>query len=83
MVSTAHPLATKVGLDILKSGGNAFDAAIGVQFAGAVVFPRAGNIGGGGFVVYRDKDGEIGSLDFREKAPRLAIETCIWMKMAM
>ncbi len=70
MISSAHPLATKVGVDILKNGGNAFDAAIGVQFALAVVFPRAGNIGGGGFAIYRKNDGEIGSLDFREKAPK-------------
>ncbi len=69
MVSSAHPLATKVGVDILKNGGNAFDAAIAVQFALAVVFPRAGNIGGGGFALYRMNDGSIGSLDFREKAP--------------
>lgn len=69
MVSSAHPLATKVGVEILKNGGNAFDAAIAVQFALAVVFPRAGNIGGGGFAVYRKDDGEIGSIDFREKAP--------------
>ncbi|MEQ9404223.1 MAG: gamma-glutamyltransferase [Cyclobacteriaceae bacterium] len=69
MVSSAHPLATKVGVEILKNGGNAIDAAIGVQFALAVVFPRAGNIGGGGFAVYRMNDGEFGSLDFREKAP--------------
>jgi gamma-glutamyltranspeptidase / glutathione hydrolase len=69
MISSAHPLATKVGVEILKKGGNAFDAAIAVQFALAVVFPRAGNIGGGGFAVFRKNDGEIGSLDFREKAP--------------
>ncbi len=69
MVSTAHPAATQVGVDILKSGGNAFDAAIAVQLALAVVYPRAGNIGGGGFLVYRQHDGNIGSLDFREMAP--------------
>ncbi len=69
MISSAHPLATKVGLEVLKDGGNAFDAAIAVQFALAVVFPRAGNIGGGGFAVFRKSDGETGSLDFREKAP--------------
>ena len=72
MISSAHPLATKVGLEILKNGGNAFDAAIAVQFALAVVFPRAGNIGGGGFAVYRTKDGNTGTLDFREKAPMKA-----------
>ena len=68
MVSSAHPLATKVGVNVLRDGGNAIDAAIAVQFALAVVFPRAGNIGGGGFAVYRLNDGQIGSLDFREKA---------------
>ena len=72
MVVTAHPLATEVGLSIMKNGGNAIDAAIAVQFALAVVYPRAGNIGGGGFMVYRGNDGEISSLDFREKAPKLA-----------
>ncbi|MDF3078687.1 MAG: gamma-glutamyltransferase [Sphingobacteriaceae bacterium] len=72
MVVTAHPEASKVGLEILKKGGNAVDAAVAVQFALAVVYPNAGNIGGGGFMVYRSKDGEIASLDFREKAPRKA-----------
>ncbi|MEO9871054.1 gamma-glutamyltransferase [Ekhidna sp.] len=69
MVSSAHPIATKVGVEVLKSGGNAFDAALAVKFALAVVFPRAGNIGGGGFALYRTNDGSTGSLDFREKAP--------------
>ena len=69
MVSSAHPIASKIGLDILKSGGNAFDAAVAVHFALSVVYPNAGNIGGGGFLVYRLNDGEIGTLDFREKAP--------------
>ena len=68
MVVSAHPLASKVGLEILKQGGNAVDAAVAVQFALAVVYPSAGNIGGGGFFVYRSKQGN-GSLDFREKAP--------------
>ncbi len=70
MVVTAHPLATKVGLDIMKKGGNAIDASIAVQFALAVVYPRAGNIGGGGFMVYRSKDNAYAALDFREKAPK-------------
>ena len=69
MVVSAHPLASKVGLEILKQGGNAVDAAVAVQFALAVVYPSAGNIGGGGFFVYRSKQGEFASLDFREKAP--------------
>lgn len=72
MVSSAHPLATKVGVEVLKNGGNAYDAAVAVKFALAVVFPRAGNIGGGGFAVYREANGSIGALDFREKAPMLA-----------
>ncbi|GJM30303.1 MAG: gamma-glutamyltransferase [Cyclobacteriaceae bacterium] len=72
MVSTAHPDATAIGVDILKKGGNAFDAAVAVQFALAVAYPSAGNIGGGGFLVYRKSDGETGSLDFREKAPMAA-----------
>ncbi len=69
MVVSAHPLASEIGVDILKKGGNAFDAAIAVQFALAVVYPSAGNIGGGGFLVFRTSDGSAGSLDFREKAP--------------
>lgn len=72
MVVAAHPLAAKVGLDILKSGGNAVDAAVAVQFALAVVYPNAGNIGGGGFLVYRSDNGETATLDFREKAPATA-----------
>jgi len=72
MVATAHPLASEIGARILEEGGNAFDAAIAVQFALAVVYPRAGNIAGGGFAVYRKANGETGSLDFREKAPLAA-----------
>jgi gamma-glutamyltranspeptidase / glutathione hydrolase len=70
VVSAAHPVATRVGIKTIKNGGNAIDAAIATQFALAVVYPRAGNIGGGGFLVYRSGDGnEISTLDFREKAP--------------
>ncbi len=72
MVSSAHPLASKIGIDILKKGGNVFDAAIGVHFTLSVVYPNAGNLGGGGFAVYRLNNGEVGSLDFREKAPQLS-----------
>ena len=68
-VVAAHPLASDVGVQILKDGGNAIDAAIAVQFALAVVYPNAGNIGGGGFLVYRSHDGAVDALDFRETAP--------------
>ncbi len=73
MVSTQHYLATEVGIDILQSGGNAVDAAVAVGFALAVVLPRAGNIGGGGFmlVYLADQDTTL-AIDYRERAPRLA-----------
>jgi gamma-glutamyltranspeptidase/glutathione hydrolase len=72
MVVTAHPEATRVGVEVLRRGGTAMDAAIAVQFALAVVYPGAGNIGGGGFMVVREADGTAATLDFREKAPALA-----------
>lgn len=72
MVVCAYPEAAKAGLDILKKGGNAVDASIAIQFALAVVHPTAGNIGGGGFMVYRSGKGETNTLDFREKAPAAA-----------
>lgn len=71
-VVSAHPEATAVGVAILKKGGNAVDATVAVKFALAVVYPNAGNIGGGGFLIYRSAKGEINSMDFREKAPALA-----------
>lgn len=68
-VVCAHPLASSIGVDIMKKGGNAFDAAIATQLALAVVYPSAGNIGGGGFMVARLANGKTVSLDFRETAP--------------
>ena len=68
-VVCAHPLAAKVGINILKNGGNAIDAAIATQLALAVVYPGAGNIGGGGFMVAHLKNGKNITLDFRETAP--------------
>lgn len=75
MVVSAHPLATQVGVAMLRKGGNAIDAAIATQFALAVVYPSAGNIGGGGFMVLRMKNGATSTLDYREKAPAAATRT--------
>jgi gamma-glutamyltranspeptidase / glutathione hydrolase len=72
MVVCAYPDAAQAALTILKKGGNAIDAAVAVQFALAVTFPEAGNIGGGGFMVYRGAGGDTNTLDFREKAPGAA-----------
>ncbi|MFA9197825.1 MAG: gamma-glutamyltransferase [Aquirufa sp.] len=72
MVVSTHPAASEIGLSILKKGGNAIDAAVAVNFALAVSHPSAGNIGGGGFLVYRDKSGSVKALDYREKAPSAA-----------
>lgn len=68
-VATAHPMATEIGVKILSDGGNAVEAAIAIQFALAVCYPIAGNIGGGGFMIYRSGEGIIDALDFREQAP--------------
>jgi len=72
MVVSARVEASQIGSDILQKGGNAYDAMIATQLALAVVYPQAGNIGGGGFLVYRQNDGNTGALDFREKAPASA-----------
>ncbi len=69
MVVCAREEASTIGIAILKKGGNAFDAMIATDLALAVSYPFAGNIGGGGFMVYRTKDGQVGALDYREKAP--------------
>src|ERR1700740_2744156 len=74
MVVCAYPDAAQVGLNILKKGGNAVDAAVAVQFALEVTHPEAGNRGGGGFMVFRSGKGETNTLDFREKAPAGARE---------
>ncbi|MBN3582227.1 gamma-glutamyltransferase [Algoriphagus aestuarii] len=72
MVVSAREEASKIGLDIIKKGGNAFDAMMATEMALAVIYPFAGNLGGGGFMVYRMADGSTGSLDYREKAPSAA-----------
>ncbi|TDY11425.1 gamma-glutamyltransferase [Meridianimaribacter flavus] len=72
MVVSARAEASKIGTDILKKGGNAFDAMMATEMALAVTYPYAGNLGGGGFMVYRLKDGTFGALDYREKAPLAA-----------
>lgn len=68
-VSTAHPIASQVGIEILKKSGNAFDASIATQLALAVVYPGAGNLGGGGFLVAHTEKGKSIAIDYREKAP--------------
>tara|TARA_B100001175_G_scaffold67751_1_gene55658 strand:+ start:5538 stop:7226 length:1689 start_codon:yes stop_codon:yes gene_type:complete len=73
-VVSARVEASKIGIEIMNQGGNAFDAMVATDLALSVCYPNAGNIGGGGFLVYRDKTGQVGSLDFREKAPSLAHE---------
>ena len=72
MVVSAREEASKIGAEIMKKGGNAFDAMVATELALAVAYPYAGNIGGGGFMVYRKANGEVGSLDYREKAPLAA-----------
>ncbi len=72
MVATSHYLASEVGVQVMREGGNAVDAAVAVAFALAVVYPSAGNIGGGGFLVYHGADGHVTSFNFRETAPLAA-----------
>ncbi len=72
MVVSAREEASKIGSDIMKKGGNAFDAMVATEMALAVTYPFAGSLGGGGFMVYRKANGEVGALDYREKAPLAA-----------
>jgi gamma-glutamyltranspeptidase / glutathione hydrolase len=72
IVVSGSPIASQVGRDILQQGGNAVDAAVAVGFALAVVHPEAGNIGGGGFMIIRSRDGQVQALDYRETAPSRA-----------
>ncbi|MDR6844367.1 gamma-glutamyltransferase [Flavobacterium granuli] len=72
MVVSAREEASKIGTEIMQKGGNAFDAMVATELALAVAYPYAGNLGGGGFMVFRKANGEIGSLDYREKAPLAA-----------
>jgi len=72
MVVSAHPESSGIGVSILRKGGNAVDAAVATEFALAVCFPEAGNIGGGGFMLIRTSDGKTDVIDYREKAPEFA-----------
>lgn len=75
MVVSARAEASQIASDIMEQGGNAFDAMVATEMALAVSYPFAGSLGGGGFMVYRKANGEVGSLDFREKAPLAATKT--------
>ncbi|MDH5475845.1 MAG: gamma-glutamyltransferase, partial [Cyclobacteriaceae bacterium] len=72
MVSSSSMIASEIGKNVLKKGGNAVDAAIATAFSMAVTWPTAGNIGGGGFLVYMNNEGKVTTIDFREKAPLAA-----------
>lgn len=78
MIVSASKLSSQIGIDILKKGGNAVDAAVAVGFALAVTYPAAGNLGGGGFMVIHLNDGKNTTIDFREKAPLIAKEDLYW-----
>ena len=79
MVASQNTIASRIGADVISAGGNAVDAAVATAFALAVTHPTAGNIGGGGFIVYRPAGGTPVTYDFREKAPAKASPT-MWMK---
>src|SRR5256885_1284984 len=80
MVVSVHSLATDAGVEMMRQGGNAIDAAVATGFALAVVHPQAGNIGGGGFMLIRMADGKFHFLDYREKAPAAATVDMYWDK---
>src|SRR5215469_10518607 len=75
MVASVHELASRAGVEMMQAGGNAVDAAVATGFALAVVHPAAGNLGGGGFMLIRKKDGDTHFVDFRETAPGKATAT--------
>src|ERR1019366_35714 len=74
IVASVHELTSRAGVEMLQSGGNAVDAAVATGFALAVVYPQAGNLGGGGFLLLRNSHGETHFIDFGEKAPAAATE---------